>query len=350
MTYQRLPETVVTLYAELLDHCIHLAASEAGGEPLSGSFTSKTIKGRTYWYLQRSEGQRKRQVYLGPDSPALREWMDRIRSNRLAALPDRERRRSLCAMLSSGGAPTEPAAIIKVLQLLSESRVFALGGVLVGTLAFRSYATALGVRFEKAALQTQDIDIAHDPVIGVALAGRTTPPDVAGAITGSDAGFFPVPALDPRQPSTSFKIRGRDLRIDFLTPLHGAESSAPVYLPAYGLSAQPVRFLEYLTENPMQAAVVGTDAVLVNIPDPARFALHKLWTSTRRSPTFQTRALKDRLQAGQLIEVLLDDRPADLAAAWRSIGPHESIRRAILAAAEQLEQSLRSRLGKVVPC
>jgi hypothetical protein len=72
-------------------------------------------------------------------------------------------------MLASGGAATEPAAVLKVLRMLSESRVFHLGGILVGILAFRAYANVFGVRFDKAALQTQDVDIAHDRAIGVAL-------------------------------------------------------------------------------------------------------------------------------------------------------------------------------------
>jgi hypothetical protein len=61
---------------------------------------------------------------------------------------------------------------------MSDSRVFHLGGVLVGTLAFRAYANALGVRSQRAALQTQDVDIAHDRQIGIALARETARVDL----------------------------------------------------------------------------------------------------------------------------------------------------------------------------
>ena len=131
--------------------------------------------------------------------------------------------------------------------------------------------------------------------------------------------LHPVPPLDRKQPSTSFKVRGRDLRVDFLTPMAGKETSQAKFLPAFGLSATPLRFLDYLIEDPMPAVVFGSDAVLVNIPSPARFAFHKLWISLHRPPAFQAKAKKDRIQAEQLIEVLIDDRPDDLTDAWDSL-------------------------------
>lgn len=53
MPFQRLPESVQTLYAELLDQAIHAEAEAAVLGAPQGSFVSKTIKGGTYWYLQR---------------------------------------------------------------------------------------------------------------------------------------------------------------------------------------------------------------------------------------------------------------------------------------------------------
>lgn len=343
MNHYRLSETVSTLYAELLDQSILAAAEEATHGAPSGTFTSKNIKGRIYWYLQRSEGEQKRQIYIGADSPALNSWMQEVRETRDANKADVSQRRRLCAMLAAGGATAEPAAIIKVLQLLSEARVFQLGGVLVGTLAFRTLANVLGVRFDRSALRTQDVDIAQDPAIGVALARETSAVDLDEALTEADLGFRAIPALDRNNPSTSFKIRGRDLRVDLLTPMRGRESSSPIYLPAYNLSAKPLRFLEYLIETPIQAAVVSTDAVLVNLPDAARFALHKLWTSGKRSPGFQTKAQKDLLQASQLLEVLLEDRPSDIVTAWEALKNYRGVKKKILEVATRIEPEVKDR-------
>ena len=347
MSYQRLPESNLTLYSELLDQSIHVAASQAAnGVPL-GSFTSKKVKGRTYWYLQRSHGEDKHQAYLGPDSPALQRWMDEARESASEIKADRQNLARLSKMLVSGGAIHEPAAVLKALRLLADSRVFQLGGILVGTLAFRLFANALGVRFERSALQTQDLDIAHDPAIGVALARESQPVDLDHSIGSSGMDFHPVPPLDPKRPSTSFKVRGRDLRIDFLTPMRGPDSQEPVYLPAFGLSAQPLRHLGYLLDPTIQAVALGSDPVLVNLPDPARFALHKLWMSTRRPATFQAKARKDLAQANQLIEVLLDDRPGDLVDAWTAL-PTDSARTGVAKAASHLDAPMRAALGAIL--
>jgi len=343
MSYQHLPETHLTLYAELLDQAIQNSASEAVNGVLHGSFVSKEIKGRTYWYLQRSTGATKQQVYLGPESTSLASWMDRAKAATSEMEADRENLRRLSKMLVSGGASSEPAAILKALRLLSDSRVFQLGGVLVGTLAFRAYANLLGVRFERSSLQTQDLDIAQDPTIGVALARETSTVDLEELIDSSGLGLHPAPPLDPRRPSTSFKVRGRDLRIDFLTPMRGRETQTPVFLPAFRLSAQPLRHLGYLLNPISEAVIVGNDPVLVNLPDPSRFALHKLWTAKTRTPAFQAKARKDILQASQLLEVLLDDRPDDLKSAWEAL-PSDRFRKAVVQSASNLQDDIRNRL------
>ena len=128
--------------------------------------------------------------------------------------------------------------------------------------------------------------------------------------------------------------------------MKGKETQEPVFLPAFKLSAQPLRHLGYLLEVVTQSVVLGSDPVLVNLPDPARFALHKLWTSTRRPTAFQTKAMKDALQAEQLIEVLLDERPDDLERAWRSL-PTKNIQNAVSKAAGKLDLELQERLRSV---
>lgn len=344
---QRLPDSQLTLYAELLDQMIPAAAVAASGGVLPGSFITKQIKGNTYWYLQRSEGARTRQIYLGPDSVRLVKWIERARSRIELVEADATSARRLARMLAAGGATTEPASVLKVIRLLAESRVFHLGGVLVGTLAFRGYANVLGVRFERSALQTQDIDIAHDSTIGVALARDASPVELEELLAASDLDLHPVPPLDPRQASTSFKVRGREIRVDFLTPLRGRETSEPVYLPALGLSATPLRHLGYLIADAHQAVMVGSSPVLVNLPSPARFAFHKLWTSGHRAVAFQAKARKDAIQAEQLLEVLVEDRPDDLREAWESL-PASSVAQTIRRRLQSLPNSLRERVTEVV--
>ncbi|HEX4498798.1 MAG TPA: GSU2403 family nucleotidyltransferase fold protein [Thermoanaerobaculia bacterium] len=324
MAFDRLPESVQSLYAELLDQAIQGEAEAAMSAAPQGSFVSKNIKGRTYWYLQRMEGDRKRQQYLGRESPSLLSWIDGVREARVRLAADAGQRARLCSMLIAGGAVTESAPITRVLALLAQVGVFRLGGVLVGTQAFSAYGNMLGVRFEQQALRTQDIDIAQDRSIGIALSIET----------------------DSKQPSTSFKVRGRDLRVDFLTPLLGRDSEAPVFLPALGVAAHPLRFLDYLIENPAQAVVVSGSGVLVNVPDPGRFAFHKLWISERRPVSEQTKATKDRRQAGALLEVLLRDRPGDVLLAWDALQRSPAVVKTVRKAMDRLSPELRSELPR----
>lgn len=349
MPYQRLPESVQTLYAELFEQTVHAQADAAAAGSSQGSFVSKTVKGGTYWYLQRMEGEGKRQRYLGRESPALLAWMEEVRQARARSAADESQRAKLASMLGAGGAATESAPVIKVLSLLADAGVFRMGGVLVGTQAFAVYGNMLGVRFEKQSLRTQDVDVAQDRAIGIALSQEASPVDVEQSLARSGLGFFPVPALDPRLPSTSFKIRGRDLRVDFLTPMIGPKSTKPVFLPALGVSAHPLRFLHYLIKNPVQAVVVGGSGILVNVPDPARFAFHKLWISGKRQVSEQAKATKDLRQAGDLLEVLLEDRPGDLPPAWEDLTHSPAVVKTVQRAIGRLAPGIQEGLERAIP-
>ncbi len=333
MAYERLPETTQTLYAELLEQVIHAEAEAVVGTSL-GTFVSKQIKGGTYWYFQRQEGDRKRQHYLGRESDALLAWMDEVRQARERSAADEAQRTRLTSMLTAGGAAAESAAVGKVLLLLADSGVFRLGGVLVGTQAFRVYGNLLGARFEGQSLRTQDVDLAQDRAIGIALSQETGPVDVERSLI--------------KHPSTSFKIRGRELRVDFLTPLSGPESSTPVFLPSLGVSAHPLRLLDYLIEDPVQAVVVAGPGILVNVPHPARFAFHKLWISRRRPVSEQAKAAKDLRQAGDLLDLLLADRPGDLPIAWEALQRRGTAAKSVQKAVERLDPEQRERLRSVV--
>jgi hypothetical protein len=135
VAYARLGESVQTLYAELLDQ-LRAADAEAAVRGLSGTFVSKQIRGRTYWYLQRSEGAAKRQIYLGAESRELLEQIEAASTQRAVGVTDEKRRREIVTMLEAGGMFREAASVGVVLRVLAEASVFRAGGVLVGTQAF----------------------------------------------------------------------------------------------------------------------------------------------------------------------------------------------------------------------
>jgi hypothetical protein len=203
--------------------------------------------------------------------------------------------------------------------------VFRVGAVLVGTHAFIALGNLLGVRWQSG-LRTQDIDLAASRVLHVIV--PQTEADLPKALDALNMGFLPVPGLNPRQPETSFKVRGQALRVDLLTPARGARDGKPVIISRLKAAAQPLELLDYLLEAPVPMALLNGGATLVNVPDPARFALHKLMVSGRRQVFEQTKAGKDRQQAAEIIAALHEDRRGDLRlavaalnkrpAAWRT--------------------------------
>lgn len=314
---ERIPVETQTLYAELMEQLVAYETHRSIGK-LPGTFTTKDVKGETYHYFQYSEpGGAKRQVYLGKESPYLSKVVERFREERESYRPDRESIQRLCALLRAGGSLITDTPSARVIKALGEAGVFHLGGVLVGTNAFIVLGNLLGVRWDKAALRTLDIDIAGTATMEVAVPRSKA--DIPEALASLEMGFLPVPPLNPKDPSTSFKVRGKPLRVDLLTPMKGRSAGGAVRLPRLNAAAVQLPYLDYLIENAVKGAAVNGGGTLVSLPDPARFAYHKLITAAERGVTAHTKVKKDQLQAAQLFEFLLEERPEDVKMAKEEI-------------------------------
>ena len=128
--------------------------------------------------------------------------------------------------------------------------------------------------------------------------------------------------------------------LEFLTPAFRPEEEIRD-LPALGVSAQSLHFLNYLIADPIKAAVLYRSGVLVQIPRPERFAIHKLIVADRRrGGPDALKSVKDRAQAAFLISVLAEDRPDDLAEAYEAaIGNGVKWRDRIAASLKRMPQS-----------
>ncbi|MDZ7769977.1 MAG: GSU2403 family nucleotidyltransferase fold protein [Woeseiaceae bacterium] len=166
-----------------------------------------------------------------------------------------------------------------------------------------------GCAFGLQAVATQDVDIAADNRYTLALPNEKKPINLPQVILDSGLGFFAVPALDRRQPSTSFKIRGREFRIDVLAPMRGRNTSRPVQLKDFKACAEPVRWLDYVLQDIQPVVLLYRHGILINVPAPGRFAVHKCVVSQRRPAAQAVKARKDLDQAAAVFKVLLQDRP-----------------------------------------
>ncbi len=313
VAYTELSLTAQTAYAQLLEAALSADMMRSVAD-LQGSFSSKKVKGHIYWYFQYTEPSGKlRQVYVGPQSDAVTALMEKkaapASQSRLAPLAG--------AAIALGCADLLPRHY-RVIRRLSDYGFFRAGGVLVGTHAFLAFGNMLGVRWGDSS-RTQDIDFAHAGK-NVALA---LPSDLEvqthEAIQSLEMGFLPVSGLSNKAGATYLNPKEPDFRIDFLTTLHRG-GDAQYEHPQLHVMLQPLKFMEFSLENVQQAVLFcSEDAVVVNVPHPARFALHKLLVYGERSGTFTAKSNKDLVQAGCLLTLLKERRPWEVEEAWEDL-------------------------------
>lgn len=317
---ERMPLEVQNLYTELLDRLLEIDARRSISH-VPGTFVTKRVKGETYYYFQYSDpGGIKRQIYIGRKDSPLEKAVKSYQEARSLFHEDVAGIQRLCALLRAGEALLTDSASARILKTLADAGVFRLNGVLVGTHAFLVIGNLLGVRWAGGSIRTQDIDIAAEPSLSIVFPGPDS--DIPGVLDALQMGFLPVPQLDPGKPSTSFVVRGKGLRLDLLTPLRGRRVQKPVFIPRLKAAAQPLPFLDFLMSRPVRGAIVDGGGILVNVPDPARFAIHKLIVSGEREAMMHTRREKDLNQAAQVFSILLEDRPGDIGIAWEEIRSH----------------------------
>jgi hypothetical protein len=277
-----------------------------------GTLVSLEKRGHAYlyWRAYHADGKR-RDLYLGrEDEAATQEKAEQARARMVEA---RELADTSRALRAQGYAAADNSAAI-TLAALFNAGFFRQGALLVGTHAFGVILNTLGVRL-RTNYSTEDIDLARYDRIKVALK-----PDEAfvDLLRSSGLPFLEVPELDLAKPATSFKVRGRKLKVDLLVP--GDERYRSVAIPELGVHATALPYLGYLLEQSTQGVVLGRDHVVpVRIPNAARYAIHKLIVATLRMATAAAKADKDLMQAATVVAVLADRFEDELTSAVRAL-------------------------------
>jgi hypothetical protein len=277
-----------------------------------GSIEERHRNGRTYLYDRFRIGTEMKSRYLGEDSPDLRDRLARAANLKAEDQERKKRMARLARVLRAEGMIGTDRETGSLLLAFARAGVFRLGGTLIGTGAYALYQGELGVRFDSEELaQTGDIDLASFERLSVALGDRVEedPGDILRSMK-----FEAVPGVFDRQ-IWKWRQSGGEAMVEFLTPAFGDEGIKP--LPALGVSAQALNYLNFLIAEPIHAVALYRSGVLVQIPRPERFAIHKLIVASRRhrGPD-EAKARKDRAQAEFLVRVLAEDRPDDLAEAY----------------------------------
>lgn len=279
---------------------------------VTGTPTLKKRGNKAYWYLTRRVGTGMRFFYVGEESDELRARMASLDTLRAKAKDRQSERSRLVRLLRAEGLTPTDRATGSILSAMADAGTFRLGGTLVGTNAFRLYEGELGLRLPLGGMaNTNDIDIAQFGKLSVALQDQVDP---TLAETFSALKFDPLPGVQPGQ-TWRWAQGGSGQLVEFLTPAFGEETVRP--LQALGVSAQSLNYLNFLIAEPVHAAALYRSGVLVQIPRPERYAIHKLIIADRRRDgSGSLKAAKDREQAAFLIQALAEDRPDDLAHAY----------------------------------
>lgn len=295
-------------YHDLVSLLLDDAVSDMLGTP-----TLREVKGKGYWYDRYRLGTEIRERYLGEDSPQLQERIQRHESLRSEQRARRKERARLVRLLRSERFLGLDATTGSLVSAMARAGVFRLGGIIVGTTAFRLYEGELGLRLSlDETAMTRDVDIASFEKLSLALEDSVEP----GLTEVFDQlRFAPVPEI---RTNKVWRWRQSDSQalIEFLTPSFNDDESLRD-LAALGVSARALHHLNYLIAEPIDAAVVYREGVLVKIPRPERFAVHKLIVASRRlDGPDSLKARKDLMQAEILATILAEDRPADLTDAY----------------------------------
>ena len=315
--YRELPAAAQTAYAELYE-LVQIAETSRSPASLTGKIAWKTVKGSryAYWAFKEIDG-RKREYYLGPEGPAI----VAIEAARARGAPALDAVARQAAAAIAQGCVATPPKHFRIVKRLADYQFFRAGGLLVGTHAFLALGNQLGVAWGSGT-RTLDLDFAHaGPGGNVAVA---LPADMDAnahdALTSLEFGFLPALGGSKSLASHYVSESEPDLRIDFLTVVRRA--GREVHAPNLGVALSPLKFLDYLIERPGQAVLIGrADAALVNLPDPARYGLHKLIVAYERGAKHPKHD-KDILQALALIDWHLQREPHALIDAWNQLAMH----------------------------
>lgn len=302
----------ISLYSQLFEdavanECIALCPG------MNGSFAKEKRKDVFYWYWSGRDIEGKsRKIYIGVDNQKTLELIMRLENRKNMAIQAvGAMKKTAAAYLAAGGQANERSHF-KIIAHLAQQQLFRKGVLVIGSHGYISICNALCIRSNREYTQTNDIDFARPQSISLAIPDeREFISDIPDALKEFDKNFFLVPELNNKHPSTSIKNNKLGIKVDFLTVKRGTND--PVFFKDIGIAADPLPFMDYLLAGqPIKGLIIGDYAIPVHLPEPVRFAIHKLIISEERPPHLKSKQLKDIKQASVLLDCLIEDYQEDV--------------------------------------
>jgi hypothetical protein len=288
MRRSAISHTLQTVFADLLQ--------QVETAPPAGSVYRRMTASGEYIYAKVPVGSDRIDRFLGKAGDPEAENL--ARTLQVGADLAAQRRR-VVAMLKREGLAGPDRNMGSILDALAHAGLFKAGAVLVGTAAYMLSEPIIGSRLPSPTLLTGDLDLA-----AASLALSADPPErLETILRRADPTFEGVPQLDPKAPPSRFRSASGYL-VDLVTPIRTRDDANPVAIENLGAGAAPLQHLAWLIDGAVRTTALWGSGVLVNVPQPARFAVHKLILAQRRDASGRIKRSKDLGQARALIEVL----------------------------------------------
>lgn len=283
-----IPLAVQTMYADLLQNVGMM-------EDRAGSVSRRTIKGKTYLYVTLKDGARRVQRSLGPeDDPKAQAKAAKIQ----VAAEQAKARRTTVAALKQARIPSPSLPLGRVLEVIANAGLFEKGIVLIGTAAYQTYACMVGAYLAGSALMTNDADL-----LVASFVSEGDKVDLEEVLKRANPTFKAHLNREDKLPKI---YRSSDnFQVDILTK-YGRGRKSPVLMEDLSCSAEALTFMEYLAEESVEAVALYGSGVLVRVPPPIRYAIHKLLVAQERRGKFALKKQKDLSQALDLIDIFLE--------------------------------------------
>lgn len=288
MPRSALTPTEQTLLAELVQ--------QVQTAPPAGTVYTRERDGTQYYYAKMPVGADRIDTFVGKVGDAEAEAKVEELKRGMALASDRRR---IISHLRRTGLAAPQRALGATLDAIAHAGLFKSGAVLVGTAAYMMSEPLVGHRLPEPTLMTGDLDLAT-----ANLALRADPPErFETIIKRGDPTFEPVLQTRPKEPASRFRTADGFL-LDLITPTRRRTDSNPMPMNELDANAAPLQHMDWLIADPTPTVALWGSGIPINIPQPARFAVHKLILAQKRDAGSRLKRQKDLAQAEALITAM----------------------------------------------
>lgn len=288
MARDALTPTEQTLFAELVQQ-VETAAP-------AGTVYTRERDGIHYYYAKVPVGIERVDTFIGKVGD---EQAEARASELKRGMEQAGERRRLVSLLRRTGLAAPHRTIGATLDAISHAGLFRNGAVLVGTAAYMMSEPLVGRKLPEPTLMTGDLDLAT-----ANLALKAEPPErLEAIIKRGDPTFEPVLQIRAKEPPSRFRTADGFL-LDLITPTRRRSDSNPMPMSELDAGAAPLQYLEWLITDPAPTVALWGAGVSINVPQPARFAVHKLILAQKRDVGSRLKRQKDLAQADALLDAL----------------------------------------------